>query len=681
MNMNKNVIKKAYLLGILELFILICFFLNCIMHSLSLWHAFKLFIYQLFGWLVTGCAFVHVLKLKTDSFTQMISISYIFGSMMSLINYMVFMLPGLGNLLPLACIVEAVLSLVYLYRIRSSYNTLETDTDYFFFTLLALVFYFGIVTLGVSFVNTMPNETLAGTGYYVDWPFWAGNNISFVKCFPAETFRQVGIAFKYHFFSSILVAHAALCTVTGINELSFYFSGILGGIILVASAFYFSSRILNERLLVLLSMIIVLFTDGSTVTQAWHTALCPFGFDYGYAFGMVSIAVLYEIITQDRFKGLLIPSCLLVAMTTGCKGPVGVIVVGSYGLFALYMIICRRYFRGIIGGLSWLFAFLCIYLIFIYVPEGTRENGISFIGGFGLNSIVTSSRWVSEIYRSLIGAYRIHGDWTIVKAYSIWLYVYHANKIAAVLLIIAFFKLMYDVYNKTIDVFLICLIIPCLAGIAFAVYTTQVGGSQMYFLMAMIPLASMAGLYTTDQLRTESVGKWCTVSKLNCLMIVLLCLTGMALSTYWGNVLPKIREGVAVIRNKYQESDYGDYFADGVDYEAFSWLRYNTPEDAIIATNSHKTIHGKDNSMIIGVFSQRYIWNEEKYIVDKNEASRRNGIVDHLNTDIELTIEALKKENVTYILFLITGDKAELGKQTQNLTEVFRNEHYIIYKL
>lgn len=151
--------------------------------------------------------------------------------------------------------------------------------------------------------------------------------------------------------------------------------------------------------------------------------------------------------------------------------------------------------------------------------------------------------------------------------------------------------------------------------------------------------------------------------------------------------MPKFRQGVAVIRKIYTTpEDYqslyaGSLYADATDYEAFKWLKDNTDKNCIFAIDSFTNSLGGDAHMMAGMFSERFVWNEEKYIPDANEGARRNLIVQSLQTDADTAAEQMKSEGVEYFVSQVSTDKTEPGALTDKLTEVFRNEHYIIYKL
>lgn len=672
-------------LWILQLIIFVFLMINYVFHDISFVSVVKIFLYQFFAWFIVGYVFFKIAKISVNNFAEVIAFSYSFGAILALASYLIFMILGIGFLLPYFTVFEGLLSIFYIYKSAKSNNYLDNYKVNIFSMIVCLAFLFTFYVFSicaVSFVNTMPNET-GGTGYYVDWLFWAGNNIAFTKNFPSASFRQIGEGiWNYHYFSSILMAQVSLCTGVDINQISFYFSGILSGIIFIFSGYYFASRVLKRKLFVVILMCAVLFTDGTTVTFTWHTLICPFGFDWGYAYGMMAIAVLGEILVNGKFKELFIPSIFLIAMTTGCKGPVGVIVLVAYGVAAISFLFRGQLKKGFISGLAWLTSFTGVYFAFISDSANTASTaGLQYIGGFGINTVVSTATWVANIYNSFLSAYRIQGEHLLVKLYAVWLYIYRSNKVISTLVVIALIMLILDLLKRHLDIFLYGLMLSSVIGIILSIYTIQSGESQMYFMMAMFPAGALAGMYSIERFG-EVIRK---NIKLNYLykgtIIIILCTLGLSMNRYYEIVIPKIQEGIAVIRGKYTQEDYGSYYADSTEYEMFRWLKNNTDKNCVFAIDSFVDAHGKDCHMIAGVFSERYVWNEEKYVPDLEEASRRNSIVQSLQNDAENALQQMKNEGVSYLVYQLSINKVELGDLSSKLTEVFRNEHYIIYKL
>ena len=679
---NRNLANYLHM-ALLQLLILGYLAVNVFAHGLGAVDVLKIFAYQLLAWFLVGYATLAVSGIRAKNFAVAVGLSYAFGSIISLLTYMAFMTAGLRSVLPYAACAEALIAAVLLIVKKTGLGRFDTDTFSMAACLILLAVYFAFTLCAVSFDNTMPGE-IAGSSYYVDWAYWAGNNIGFTKAFPSDHFFQVGIPFAYHYFSSILIASVSLVTGVAVNVVTFYLSPVFAGVVLVFAACVFASSILTEKRDILILMMAMLLTDGSTVTLTGHLYICPFGFDYGFAYGMIACAFLAEILLEDRFRELVVPSCFMIAMATGCKGPVGCIVLAAYGVAAFFFLLEKKFKRGLLGGLAWLASFLTVYCVFIMNHDGRHGLGtrISYIGGLGLNSLVTSSRWIAEIYEALIRDYRIVGDRPLVKLYAVWLYIFRADHVIAVLFIIAAVSLIRDIFRKKADRLLYCMLAAACAGILLAAYTTQNGGSQMYFMMAAFPPAAMAGMYAIGRWRRECPDEASRQAAFRRgVMILLVCVLGISMSKAYATLIPKVREGVSVVRNRLTYADYGyPYYYDTEDYEAFIWLRDHSPEDAVFAMDTFVTGYGVEVPMLAGVFAERYVYNEQKYVFEE-EAQRRANIVAGLAADPVNASAVLASEGVTYLASRIQEGKTEYGMVADNIHEVYRNSRYIIYEL
>ena len=683
----KNTVgNNRVLLALLQLMILGFSLLNSMAHHLGLLAGVKIFLYQFFAWFLAGYAVLLLSRIRTRTLAERVALSYGFGSTLSMLIYFLFMIPGWKAALPYATLTEGLAASVYVWKKESGRKETEPESGGMLLCLALLFIYLLLFTFAGSFVNSMPDET-GGTGYYVDWPFWAGNNIGFTKAFPGTRFRQVGVPFAYHYFSSLLMAQTSLCTGVEINAVSFYFSGIFGGILLIFSAGFFGTRVLRNRWLVLVFMLAVLFTNGNYTTFTWHILICPFGYDYGYAYGMLTLGALAEILLRKRNREYLWVSCVFLAMCTGAKGPVAALVLVCCGVATLYLLIRKEIKTGLLCGFLWLLSFLAIYYIFImyHEPGRTLASRIEYIGGLDVNTVTSSSVWLPGVMGELQYGYRIAGHSRILGLISILLYVYRSNKVVALLIGIGFIRILRDLFRKKGDALLYALEASCAVGILLAIYLTQKGGSQMYFMMGMYPMGAMAGLYALDNWFAEEKEKVPQGGNrfAHGALFAVVCLLGMSVSSYSETVIPKFREGFATIRSKLTAADYSMdfwFYADREDYEAFVWLKENTPEMTVFAMDSFENAYGAETPMMAGVFSGRYVWNEQKY-VRLAEAEARNRIMDGLDADPEGTLQTLRENGVSYLLSRVKEGKEEYGSRTDLLREEFRNGHYIIYRL
>ena len=673
-NQSKWTITPWVWFALLQLMIFVFLVISAISHKSSLLEPVRLYAYQLCIWFLVGFSLVQVFNLRTKQLIEIIALSYALGGIFSLLTYLICMVTIGRTAVLYVSILETAISIWYLLRNREKMFSYTVSTEGFLICLVFLTFFYLLATAAVSFVNTLPDET-GGTGYYLDWPFWVGNNIAFTKGFPVQNFRLVGTQFKYHYFSSILMAETSLSTKLDVVRISFYYSYMFSGLLLVFSAYLMCSRLLRNKWYISFAVFSALFTDGLYVVFSGHTLICPFGFDYGYAYSMLALTALIEMLKNNRWRDYFGLSILFIAMATGCKGPCGLIILAGFGVASFWYIGNKQYKKGIVSGFAWLSAFLLVFFIFINSPNVTASDSVL--------SIVQLNPVAMGIYNRVLNS-----NWAVIIPYPKMLmfltgiyYIYKSNMLITILVLMTSIKLVRDICSKRLDLSLLIMLSICVAGIAGVLFTSQVHKSETYFLMSIFPAASVSGAYVIENEQKR-------IFRIILIVIAVIFLAGSS-ELYFDRTDLFIRDGFHRINKGIDSSAEAHYrervytlFADNEDYEAFSWLRDHTGIDDVVAVDSFVESHGRDNSMLAGVFSERYIWNESKYSDFPDESARRNKIVDLLAMNPEESIRQMSAENVSYILHAKEETEAEgCLDETDCLINVFQNNHYVIYKI
>lgn len=649
--------------------LLVMLVMICAVHNLSYWTAVEYWIFQFVGIFLPGLAAVLLMKVNFENDILVFALSYALGIVILIIEYFLLMPAGLSKYALYAAVITGSAALFFCYKKRMSVKWGQDSRDWvicILFLILVLIVDFFVVSL----VNTMPNET-GGTGYYVDWLFWAGNNISFTKGFPVQNFRVVGEPFYYHYFSSIVVSQTNLITGIDLNILTFYFSPVLPAILLVFSGYVLFLSLLKRRGLRVLAMILLFFTGGTTVTYAEHIYICPFGFDYGYAYGMLAVMVLIYIIKREDFciKEVFL-SALLIAMTTGFKGPIGMVILMGFGVAAFVFLIRKHWRKGFIYGFIWFFSFVMVYFFFISGRGiGTSvERARLFVG---LRDAFYQSQWMQDIFGSLTEKYDLPNKALILL--TLWLYIYRADKAAVILLLTAVACCVGAGIKKKTDTVLLSLIAICIWGIFLVLTIIQSGSSQMYFLMAVIPFAVLAGLYAIENIPSVFV-------KFRAIMLVIvLGAACMGIYTWQKVILPKAKEGVMCVNQMLDKAFYSKYYVSGSDYEAYRWIRENTEEDAIVAVDYFYDEDEQPQEMAAGVFSERFVWNDGKYSKSKEVLSRRRVVEKFLEGSTQ-ALQVMKKEGVVYFIQTLSVNP-DFYMSLDDMECVFQNERFRVYKL
>ena len=646
---------------------------NCLFQKIDISNGIIFFVFQLFSLYVPGSVINHYL-IENNNIYKNIVFSYIFGITLSLIEYLLLNLINISFVSIYINILISCLSL-YLYINKRLYIETENFDCNCIYLIVFLIITYVICFLSLALKNTLPTISI-DTYYDKDFLYWVGNNISFTKGLPVQDYRLVGNNFYYHYFSSTLMAQISLATKLDVVTLSLFFSSVLPCLLLVFSSYVFLSELVNNKYLIIIGMIMILLCDGIYGFVTAHIYFCPFGYDYAYAIGMLSIAYLIQIYKNDKYsiKEIAV-SCLLIMLATGFKGPIGIVTLMGYAIVSFKLLIEKKYKKGFICGISWLFVFLFTFFAFIYNWSLTGDSplGLSYVGLFGGfdNNVGPMNEYVQ-----LKNPLNINSSF-ILKGISIVLFIIKQNYFAYIMIaIVSIYCFVYLIVYGKINIYYLVLLSICYFGILLNLVTHQDGNSQLYFLSSTTPFAILLGLYFIDN--TIKI-KYQALIYIALLLVAILNIHDF----YIYELLPKVNEGIDTysgIRkdtfNTYGNKINGHFNMD--DYYLCQWLKENTNENDYIAVDCFEYDNEKRYE-IIGVFSQRFIWNDGKYSDYIDEVDRRNEIFTDMNISMD-DIDFLKNENVKYLIKTPSNliDYEDISSLTK---EVYKDNKYIVYKL
>lgn len=650
--------------------LLVYILLSCITQSIPIVKGILFLLYQIFCVLIPGMALLILLRVEQKSDIAFISFSYAVGTIFSLLQY--FLLATL-HLFGFAPVMSLVVSIVSFGFLAKKYSKLQLERDRSGWKICSVFWCIVLIVdfLSVSCVNRMPLQQKERNGFYVDWLFWIGNSISFTKSFPVQDFRLCGESFNYHYFSSILMAQTSLVTGINVTQLSLYFSNICTAFLLVFGAYVLFKSAIRRKCLIVWALGILFFTDGSIATGMWHLFFCPFGFDYACAFGMFALFMLVRFIKENSYHwGEVLLSALFIAMTTGCKGPIGIVILSGYGLVALSLLLKKKWKKGFLCGGIWLSAFLVIYLLFIHGEITSGNAGLQILG---VAKAFFETPWTREMYNSLSGRYGVGG--LFLKIILEVLFIFLQNVPIICLFILSLCVLVRNQLRRKNDYLLLLTSAICIFGILLTINTYQAGGSQIYFVHAIFPAAILGGFYAIDRYVTEQ-GKW----KRSIAILI-----GLLLSLHGGkiaigrNIIPMAEKGIACAQGT-NEVMTGYPYLDltSEDLEAYSWIKENTNSNAILAIDTfYIEESGRLQNMVAGVFAERFVWNDGKYSSNVQEVERRKSIVERFKSGDETARKEMKEEGVQYFLQTLENDPSS----EYDLNCIFENENFKIYEL
>lgn len=665
---------------ILQIMIACICLLTCLVHQLPIGTGAIFFLFQLVCVYMQGLLILSWLHISLPDEISKTAYCYGVGLIMLIPEYYLFQLLHIGKLSWILSLLIGIGGCVYLHlknkktvgsgrkketktKSASNENKAFGWTACLFFLFLIYVVDF----LTVSLVNTLPNEN-GGTGYYVDWLFWIGNAISFLKGLPVQNFRLVGTDFRYHHFSSIVIAQISRMTGIDVTILAVYFSFIIVAVIMVLIAYVLFHRFTENKIMLVFCMLLMFFTGDRGVTSEWHYYFCPFGYDYGLVIGMLSICYLL-LKRSEGWKGRdIILSSVLIAALTGFKAPIAVIILAGFGMEGLWLLTHRKFKTAFIAGASWLGAFATIYYAFI----ASRSRNLTKTY-YGIQRAFERSPYGMEVYNNILSVTPLPSR--IAKILAFLISTITANRAIFVFFCIA--VMIYIFRKRLIRYELAILMLMVITGVYLTSAFIMDGSSQMYFLMAALPYAICFSIPAIeDFIKTENLLK-------KAVIVTILCYSLAFGIRCWETIFEKLAwqgintvEGNLLYEDYQKDYSYSCYYVSKDFLEAYDWIRENTEDDCIIAA------HGGRGDLLSGVFTQRFIWNDGTYCdTALSEVDRRNEIISMLDDPLTFDkgMEALKSGGVSYYVEGIQATGVSVAEQ--KLEKLYSNNIMAVYRV
>lgn len=659
--MKKNRINIKLL--VLQLLIFFICLLSYIVCKVDILCAIKYFLFQFFFIYIPGYALFILLNHKEEN--DIIVWSYAYGIIHLIFQYWLFQVININSFSLYINISICLLSIVYINKKNDCHLYIN---DYYYFFILLVFILFIICFFSISCSNPLPTYN-GGTNYNKDFLFWIGNSISFIKGLPVQVFTLVGNNYYYHYFSSIVIAQTNLCTGIDTYIISYYFSYIIPCILLVFSSYELLKKVISNNWLIIIGVVLILCTEGATTYLSSHLYFCPFGYDYAYAYGMLTISLLFDINNEENSYIVVFKSCLLLSIATGMKGPVAVVILMAYAFESLFLLLKKQYKKCFTYGMLWLLSFLIIYFLCItnIFDHSPRTNNLEFVG---IVNSFDNNIWAIKNLNYLISNLSFP-DNGITRVLALLLYVLRSN-FPAMLMLFAY--LIVQIINirqkKNINNTMICLFASCIWGILLTIITHQDGNSQMYFIMSVYPCCVLLGLYSLESLNLDN-------KKMQILIVLVLCLSFTNIKRFiFDRALPEIKNGISVLNGNPDTSSYRYFFTEN-DYELSQWLKNNTESNDYIALDCFE-YDGFRKELGFGVLSERFVWNDGQYANEAEKNRRRNIVYEVFEGDIN-SINKLKNENVKYLVQTISINP--IFEFYDKLNVVFESDSYIVYKL
>ena len=632
----------------------------------SLFNGPLYFLFQLLGIFVPGLAIYTIINKKITIDNTTIIWSYLLGLLVMIVEYFVVALLSIQNLSIVLALIIAVISIYTIYKNKDNYLEKEYSIDDLLLLIIICLTVF-ISFMAISYPYHSP-DVYGGTYYNKDFLFWVGNSITFTKGLPAQNFRLVGYNFYYHYFSNIIIAQSSNITGLDIIVLSYYYSYIVPCILLVLSSYEMFKKLLKNRLLIFIGVVSILLCEGSTVFLPDHLYYCPFGFDYGYALGIYTIAQLIKVYSDNDYSIKNILSvAILVFLNAGFKAPLALVALMFVALICLALLFEKRIKESFSLGLISLFAFLFVYFVFVRGFESTNEpNGLQFLG---LGGAFDQNVWAISIFSEIKEKYSLP-DNAITRLIAIFLYVFRSNRVAMSLAICAVLLLLWKlIRNRKLEVIESSLLVTSLWGILLTILTHQDGNSQMYFMLMSIPYTILAGLSMLEKTFDNKTILYA------CAVLLLLIGFDDYHRFIQNRISNNIKDSIASRNGEAVNVDLRYYFTDE-DYQLCLWLKDNTESNDYIVLD-HYEYDDLRKEEGFGVLAERFFWNDGQYGNEAERQRRRDLVLDVINGNKD-SLNYLINEKVRYLI--VNTDLNKLDSSI-NLSKVYNTGKYEVYKL
>lgn len=579
--------------------------------------------------------------------------SYVIGYCLSLFGYFAIMLFNLQLYVKHIVFLAFIISCSVIFLKKRNLE-LVTDNNSFAQRLILVSIW---IMFGVAFIASCCNYLLPPVVQECspenDMLYWVGNIIELAQEFPPKDFRNYPSIFSYHYFSSAQLALASLFTGIRPVHMGLFFSVVQSVLLRVFGGYLVLTKCTKSFYLQAVGMVLLFFASGfeTTVllTYLAHSYHAPFGMEYGLA---IYLVFLYLLIVKYAEKTNQIRTCVLiwacVFVLVGEKVSYGGIGLLGLGVLCIGFLLKKEYTKAIITGVPACSIFIIVYFSVINLTRFIN-NPASRAGGNSFVPIWTHvGTNIAQFVYTITGNIPLFSSFVLVVAF-----IFLGNPAC-------FWATVYNCYRitkcKCWNIFDVALLSMYVAGFFTWIFVQMYGLSNMYFAFASFPVAIIW--------LVKCKLPWSKTGTIALAMTAVLSIVGFvngykehrSLFDYCSYGFSLVSSG-----KLHPKAIAARTYVDMEQYEAYEWIRANSEQDNIIATNRV--------SLSVGVFTERYI----------NHSKMKNSVYAKA-TDKERA-EALseyKKLGVKYIMF-----EAKYGAPVEYLAKacdtVYQTDNIKIY--
>lgn len=640
-------------------------------------------IYQVFAVYGVGYLIARLTNISFESEIKQFSVEYGIGYSIQIVNWYICNII-LDYSIAREVILTEMLLLAGLFFLKVNKEKTESEindkncnmiSEWFWYLLLlfAIVLFVLVRFFCIFGINYIPAGNIANNNIIANDLMWQINIAAFSKySFPLDSVAWFGDKMTYHYYVFVANGMASLITGIPVAKLWICFSYIPEGIFFATSIASFILEVSGKIKLVVLGTVIALFTSGvefsALVTWSGHITEIPLGIDMGIAFALLAFLVLIKCFKFENIRlNMYLVLLLFVAVSTGSKGPCGLIMLISSGMFCFYYLILKDkrsiiYYSGIVLSFGIVFLFVILGAGHSYgaieatssVIEDHMNLPMASIKGYG----------ISTVYNELAGYPEI------MRLIALFLkYMLFSAPTVFILIMIALFLLVIT-KEHTFNILQFSMIFGYFSGYILACFSHEAGHSEMYFPISSIIFG--IGFFCSVMSKEEYLKKNKSFS------IIILCIIIV------GNVCFSVNRKESLIKGYntiFNHTDVEVPIGDGRIYRrglcrAYEWVLNNTSYDDIFITNA--VLEENSASFIMSALSERRFWlgstvNTSRARMDEVER-RKKMLTELYENGNQNVLEQLKLDGVSYVMSIKGFNHSCDLNQLENLELMYENE-------
>lgn len=302
----------------------------------------------------------------------------------------------------------------------------------------------------------------------------------------------------------------------------------------------------------------------------------------GYGISCMFTLIILFRYWYDSFRAdnktpmLLILVTVFIMLLTGLKGPMGLVMIGAiWGTFIIGVIMRKVPAKAAIPVVIMTIGFIIIYVLILGAKGQSNGGGTSI---FAFATIVDVTFYKS----ALVAMLKSLGLPKIIRL-IILLAVFVTFTLTAFLIpfIAGYIRELVLVFSgrKEYDFTRVMIYAACLVGFICMFLLNYSGHSQVYFGYVAVFLVPLVSVWFFEDLETN---RGMLMKAVRFIFIAMLLLSSCTLIMHYGEMIENAKE---CADNNFGYSRYKSISND--EYEAMKWIRNNTPEDSLLATDRY----------------------------------------------------------------------------------------------